>query len=117
MYEHRTAPLLPRHLFWRRMLRHGGMALLAVVVSLAAGTTGYHALGELPWVNAFENASMILAGMGPADPIDSNAGKIFASLFALYSGVVFLLVAGVLVTPVFHRMLHHFHLESGERSR
>ena len=99
------------------MLRHGGMALLAVVVSLAAGTVGYHTLGELPWVNAFENASMILAGMGPADPIDSTPGKIFASLYALYSGVVFLLVAGVLVTPVFHRMLHRFHLERGERSR
>ena len=117
MYEHHSAPLLPRQFFWRRMLRHGGMALLAVVVSLAAGTVGYHALGALPWVNAFENASMILAGMGPADPIASTAGKIFASLYALYSGIVFLLVAGVLVTPVFHRMLHRFHLERSERSR
>ncbi|MHB0962237.1 MAG: hypothetical protein ACYC5V_03385 [Gemmatimonadaceae bacterium] len=117
MYEHHSAPLLPRQLFWRRMLRHGGMALLAVVVSLSAGTVGYHELGELPLVNAFENASMILAGMGPADPIASTAGKIFASLYALYSGIVFLLVAGVLVTPVFHRMLHRFHLERSERSR
>jgi hypothetical protein len=117
MYEHHSAPLLPRHLFWRRMLRHGGMALLAVVISLIAGTAGYHTLGGLPWVNAFENASMILAGMGPADPIHSTVGKIFASLFALYSGVVFLLVAGMLVTPVFHRLLHHFHLERNERSR
>lgn len=117
MYEHRSAPLLPRHLFWRRMLRHGGMALLAVVVSLAAGTVGYHTLGKLPWVSAFENASMILAGMGPADPIDSTAGKIFASLFALYSGVIFLLVAGMLVTPAFHRLLHRFHLERSEHTR
>lgn len=117
MYEHRTAPLLPRRLFWRRMVRHGGMALLAVVISLAAGTMGYHALGGLSWVSALENASMILAGMGPVDPIDSTAGKVFASLFALYSGVIFLLVAGMLFTPVFHRLLHHFHLERSEHSR
>lgn len=117
MYEHRTAPLLPRRLVWRRMVRHGGMALLAVVISLAAGTMGYHALGGLPWVSALENASMILAGMGPVDPIDSTAGKVFASLFALDSGVIFLLVAGMRFTPVFHRLLHHFHLERSEHSR
>ena len=117
MYEHHTAPLLPRRLFWRRMLRHGGMALAAMIVSLFAGTAGYHLFGELPWVDALENASMILGGMGPVDPIKSTAGKLFASGYALYSGVFFLLIAGVLLAPVFHRLIHHFHLDRSERSR
>ncbi|MDP1891420.1 MAG: hypothetical protein Q8K55_11070 [Gemmatimonadaceae bacterium] len=99
------------------MLRHGGAALAAMVVSLFAGTAGYHVLGELPWVDALENASMILGGMGPVDPIRSTAGKLFASGYALYSGVFFLLIAGVLLAPVFHRLMHHFHLDRNERSR
>lgn len=99
------------------MLRHGGAALLAIAVSLAAGTVGYHALGDLAWVDAFENASMILGGMGPVDPITRTSGKLFASFYALYSGVVFLVVAGLLFTPVLHRLLHHFHLERNGRSR
>ncbi|MHB1096993.1 MAG: hypothetical protein ACYC3F_12555 [Gemmatimonadaceae bacterium] len=117
MYEHHTAPLLSRRLFWRRMLQHGGMALAAMIVSLFAGTVGYHLLGELPWVDALENASMILGGMGPVDPINSTAGKLFASGYALYSGVFFLLIAGVLLAPVFHRLMHHFHIDRNERSR
>lgn len=115
MYEHHSAPLLSRRQFWRRMLRHGGAAVAAIGVSLAAGTVGYHVLGNLEWVDAFENASMILGGMGPVDPIASVAGKLFASFYALYSGVFFLLIAGLLFTPVVHRLLHHFHLERTER--
>jgi len=115
MYEHRSAPLLARQLFWRRMVTHGGGATAVIAVSLYAGTVGYHVLGELAWVDAFENASMILGGMGPVDPIASTAGKLFASFYALYSGVIFLLVAGLMVAPVFHRLLHHFHLEDGRR--
>lgn len=117
MYEHHTAPLLPRRLFWRRMLQHGGAALAAMIVSLFAGTVGYHVLGELPWVDALENASMILGGMGPVDPIGSTGGKLFASGYALYSGVFFLLIAGVILAPVFHRLMHHFHLDRSEQSR
>ena len=117
MYEHHSAPLLSRRLFWRRMLRHGGVAVAAIAVSLGAGTVGYHALGGLGWVDAFENASMILGGMGPVDPITATSGKLFASFYALYSGVIFLAVAGLLFTPVLHRLLHHFHVERHERSR
>ena len=113
MYEHRRSPLLAARLFWRRMARHGGAALGIIVISLSGGTAGYHTLGSLPWVDAFENASMILGGMGPVDPISSTAGKLFASFYALYSGVIFLLIAGLMVAPVFHRILHHFHLERG----
>ncbi|MHB8840056.1 MAG: hypothetical protein ACYC7F_14025 [Gemmatimonadaceae bacterium] len=117
MYEHHSAPLLPRHLFWRRMLQHGGVAAAMIAVSLAAGTVGYHVLGELAWVDAFENASMILGGMGPVDPITETSGKLFASFYALYSGVIFLVIAGVLFTPVLHRVMHHFHLDRNGRSK
>ena len=115
MYEHRSTPLLERRLFWRRMAGHVGAALIIMTLSLAAGTLGYHVLGRLGWVSAFENASMILGGMGPVDVLATTAGKMFAAFYALYSGVVFLIAAGLLVAPVFHRMLHHFHLESGGR--
>jgi len=111
MYEHRTAPILSIRLFWRRMARHGGAAALIILVSLGAGMVGYHALGHMHWVDAFLNASMILGGMGPVDVMTTSAGKIFAGMYALYSGVLFLLVAGILVAPVFHRMLHYFHLQ------
>lgn len=93
MYEHHSSPLLAHALFWRRMVQHGGAATAVIAVSLYAGTLGYHVLGQLAWVDAFENASMILGGMGPVDPIASTGGKLFASFYALYSGVVFLFVA------------------------
>ncbi|MHB1312502.1 MAG: hypothetical protein ACYC3L_10855 [Gemmatimonadaceae bacterium] len=115
LYEHRSAPLLSLRLFWRRMARHGGAAALIILVSLFGGMAGYHQLGPMPWVDAFLNAAMILGGMGPVDPMTTSAGKLFSGLYALYSGVVFLLVAGILVAPVFHRMLHRFHLEREDR--
>ncbi len=116
LYEHRSVPLLPVRLFWRRMARHGGAAAAIVLASLYGGTVGYHVLGRLPWIDAFLNASMILGGMGPVDALVSSKAKLFAALFALYSGVVFLLVAGILVAPVFHRILHYFHMEREDRT-
>ncbi len=117
MYERRNAPLLPLHLFWRRMLRHGGAAVGIIVVSLGVGTAGYHLLGGLGWLDAFENASMILGGMGPVDPISTPSGKVFAALYALYSGLIVLVIAGIMFSPLFHRLMHHFHLESTESSK
>ena len=84
-----------------------------VIVSLAVGMCGYHFLEKLPWIDALLNASMILGGMGPVDPVKSAAGKIFASLYALYSGLAIISVAGLLLAPVVHRLLHKFHVESG----
>ena len=75
---------------------------------------GYHELGNLSWVDSFVNASMILGGMGPVDPLQSDAAKIFAGLYALCSGLIFLLVSAVLLAPILHRFLHHFHLEMEE---
>ena len=111
MYEHRHEPLLPFAAFIRRWLRHAGIAIGVVVGSIAIGMLGYHFLEGLDWVDALLNSTMLLGGMGPVNELHTFWGKIFASLYALYSGIVFLVVAGVLFAPVFHRFLHHFHLE------
>ncbi len=111
MYEHRRAPLLPRHRFLRRVARNFLWASGLVAGSLVLGTGGYHLFGGLGWLDAFLNASMILTGMGPVDRIESPAGKIFAACYALFSGIMFLTSASVLIAPVFHRFIHRFHLE------
>jgi len=82
-----------------------------ILFSLAVGVIGYHAIGGLPWVDSILNASMILTGMGPVDPMRTAAAKLFASAYAIFSGVAFLTSVGVLLAPLFHRFLHHFHLE------
>ena len=89
-----------------------GASLLAG--SLAFGMVGYHDLEGLPWVDAFLNASMLLGGMGPVDMPHTEAGKLFAGLYALYSGMLFLVLAALILAPVFHRVLHRFHLEDIE---
>ena len=109
--EHRSESLLARPLFVRRMVRWGVMAGVVLIGSLALGVCGYHFIEGLPWIDALLNASMILGGMGPVDPIHTQAGKLFASFYALYSGLAIISVAGLLIAPAFHRMLHRFHLE------
>lgn len=114
MYEHHRQPLASRKTFTRRLLNNGIVALGVLLVSLGIGMGGYHFLENLSWVDALLNASMILGGMGPVSPLQTEAGKIFASFYALYSGVVLLASVGVLATPILHRFLHHFHLQDGE---
>lgn len=80
-------------------------------LSLSLGSLGYHYLGELSWIDALLNAAMILTGMGPVDRMPSTSGKLFAAGYALYSGVAFISMVGVLVAPVFHRILHAFHVD------
>lgn len=111
MFEHRHEPLLPRSEFYRRMLLYTGFATAIIVVSLLIGILGYHYFEGLAWIDALVNASMLLGGMGPVNPLHSTAGKLFASFYALFSGMVLLVAVGVLVAPVFHRILHRFHLE------
>jgi hypothetical protein len=110
MYEHRTAPLAPRNVFAARLFRNAGLAAAMLAASLAIGTVGYHAFEDLAWVDAFLNASMILNGMGPVDTLHTMGGKIFAALYAIYSGLAFLTIVAVLLVPVIHRGLHRFHL-------
>jgi hypothetical protein len=103
--------LLPRREFIRRLgwsITAGGTL---IAVSLSIGMVGYHTLAGLSWVDAFLDASMILSGMGPLAPLQTNAAKIFAGCYALYSGLALLTTAGVILAPVVHRVLHKFHLE------
>lgn len=97
--------------FWRHLARQGSWAALLVTVSLMGGTLGFHLFSRQLWVDAFLNASMLLGGMGPVGDLGPSAGKLFAAVYALYAGLMFLVVAGLLVTPVFHRVLHRFHVE------
>jgi hypothetical protein len=113
MYEHRKQKLIPRDAFVKRMARHGVWAMLMVAGSLVMGTLGFHALSGQPWIDALLNSAMLLGGMGPVGDLGQTAGKLFASFYALYAGLLFLVVAGLLLAPVFHRMIHHFHLDSG----
>ena len=117
MYEHRTQPLLSRPLFVRRMLRHASVALAVMAGSLLVGVLGYHLAEGLSWLDALLNASMILGGMGPVDPLHTTAGKLFASCYALFSGVVFLAISGILLAPLAHRLLHRMHMETGGPSK
>ena len=112
MFEHRSEPLLPRAAFLRRMARHGIIALCIDAGSLAIGILGYHVFEGLSWIDSLLNASMLLGGMGPVNELHTTAGKLFASFYAIYCGVIFLIVAGVLLAPIIHRFMHHFHLET-----
>ena len=110
-YERMHQQLLPLHQFGLRLAAHALLALSLVAISLGAGAIGYHALAHLNWVDSFLNAAMILTGMGPVDPMPSDAAKIFATCYAIFSGVAFLSIVGLLMAPIVHRFLHHFHLE------
>ena len=110
MFEHRRAPLASRAVFLLRLLRSVFIAGGVVLVSLVIGAVGYHGFEGLSWLQATLNASMILTGMGPVDELHTTGGKVFATLYALYSGVAFLTVVAVLFAPVAHRFLHRFHL-------
>jgi hypothetical protein len=111
MFEHRTDPLLPRHHFLYRVLVYSALASLVVGAALGLGVAGYHYLGGLPWIDALVNASMILGGMGPVDPISSHAGKLFASFYALFSGLLFIGAASLVLAPFVHRIMHKLHLD------
>ncbi len=112
MYEHRREPLLPFPVFLRRVLNSACMAVAVVTTALGIGVLGYHALENIPWVDAVLNASMILGGMGPVTELHTVAGKLFASAYALFSGIVFITTSGILLAPFVHRLLHRFHLET-----
>ncbi len=111
MYEHKSEPLLPLRGFARRLLAHLLIGMALILGSLGIGVAGYHFLEDLSWLDALLNASMILGGMGPVNMIRTPAGKIFASFYALFSGVVFLVIVGIIMAPIGHRLLHGLHLE------
>lgn len=112
-YEHRDEPLLPWRIFWLRRVGKTFVAGAAVIaISLVVGILGYRLTEGMDWLDAFLNASMILGGMGPVDTLHTVAGKLFAGIYALYSGLVLVATAGLLFAPFLHRLLHRFHLEN-----
>ena len=111
MYERHNQPLIPRKAFVRRVASHALLALGLLILSLGIGVLGYRGFEKLSWLDSLLNASMLLGGMGEINPLLTVGGKLFASFYSLFSGIVFLVVAGLLVAPVAHRILHRMHLE------
>lgn len=110
-YESRRTRPLSRRQFALRLALHGALALLLALLSLLAGMAGYEYFENLSWRDAFLNAAMLLGGMGPVNMPVTDAGKIFSGLYALYSGLVFLICLGIMLAPILHRLLHVFHWE------
>lgn len=114
VYEHVSQPVAQLPEYLRRQLRSLAIGLTMVLVALLAGMVGYHRLVALSWIDSFLNASMILAGMGPMAAPATDAGKIFAGVYALFSGVAVLAIAGVIAAPLVHRFLHRMHADSDD---
>jgi hypothetical protein len=106
-----AAHLAPRAIFLSRVSRSALLALAMLLGTLAAGTVGYHFIDAFAWLDAFHQSAMLLAGMGPVKEINTTAGKLFDSIYALFCAVILLGASGVLFTPLIHRILHRFHLE------
>jgi hypothetical protein len=112
MFERKGEMIISRKRFWNRQLRFTLYAVGILLFSLILGILGYMITAQLGFVDALLNASMILTGMGPVNPMTDNASKIFASFYAIYSGVAFLSVIGVFIAPIVHRFMHKIHLEN-----
>ena len=114
MFEKRHEKLAPVSVFVGRIIASIAIAGVLVLVALFIGIAGYHWLGGFDWINSLLEASMILGGMGPVNPVTSTGAKIFASAYALFSGLVFIAVLGIVLAPITHRMLHKFHVADEE---
>jgi hypothetical protein len=110
MYEHHRQPLASLPTFIKRMVACFAISQCLAGIALLIGMVGYHILAGLGWVDSFENAAMILGGMGPVDPMTTTSAKIFAGLYAIFSGLMFLAIMGIVLAPIFHRVMHKFHL-------
>src|SRR6187551_3688774 len=114
-FEHHAQSVISLRQFVIRLAHSSIVAVLLVAVSLCAGMLGYHLLEGVSWIDAFLNAAMLLGGMGPVNLPVTYGGKLFAGLYALYCGLVVIFVAGILLAPVAHRVLHKFHMEGRHR--
>jgi hypothetical protein len=113
-YEHRLTPVISRQRFVQRMFRHIAVAIALISIAWAIGIIGYHFTEHFSWLDATINAAMILGGMGPVDHVNTTAGKLFASFYALFSGIFFIAIAGIVLAPITHRLLHTLHVDERE---
>jgi hypothetical protein len=111
MYEHKKQPLLPLRSYYGRLFKHILIALGVISVWLAIGSVCYHFTDKVQWIDAFHNASMIVSGMGPVIEFHTVEGKLFSSIYALISGILFIGISGIILAPVIHRLFHRLHLE------
>ena len=109
--------LAPLDVYLRRQIWHAAIAFALILFAIGIGLAGYHWIAGLPWIDALLNACMILGGMGPVDTMTNTAAKLFASGYALFGGVVFMLTMGLILTPLVHRLLHRLHIEEDKRRR
>ena len=112
--EHRWQPLAPRLVFARRLAKNVGLALALILVSLAVGVFGYRYFEGLDWSRSFGHAAMILGGMGPYGEPKNESSEVFEGVYALYAGLVLVGVTGLILTPVFHPVMHQLHVPDGE---
>jgi hypothetical protein len=112
MFEHYKEPLLPQTKFIARLAANAVAGIIITVMTLAIGMVGYHNLEHMSWTDSFANAAMILSGMGPLTSLQTQPGKIFAGVYALFSGLILIVIIGVIFAPLVHRFLHRFHLQS-----
>jgi hypothetical protein len=115
-FERRGQKLAPRYIFAKRLAVNIGIALVVVLVSLSVGMLGYHRFEGLDWLRSFSHAAMILGGMGPYEEPKSNSGELFEGFYALYSGLLLVGVTGLILSPVFHRVMHQFHLPDDDEA-
>jgi len=117
MFEHRHQQIVPVSVFIKRLAGFFGIAILLIFFALSIGIAGYHWIAGFGWVDSLLNASMILGGMGPVNPLTNMAAKIFASFYALFCGLIFIAVMGIILSPIMHRMLHKFHMDDKDLQR
>lgn len=115
MFEHRHEPLISKRQFYIRVGYFALAAAVLLAISWFIGILGYHYFENLSWIDSTLNSAMILGGMGPVNELYTNAGKIFASIYAIFSGVIFLISVGVILAPVIHRLFHRFHVQQDKQ--
>ncbi|MDQ0466143.1 hypothetical protein QO010_003936 [Caulobacter ginsengisoli] len=109
-YERKGEPLASRGVFLMRLVGNGVVSLIIIGVSVVGGMAGYHYTEHMSWLDAFANAAMIASGMGPLAPLETVAGKWFAGMYALYSGLVLVGASGLVLAPILHRVMHSLHV-------
>ncbi len=112
MFERHCEKLLPRRKFLRRLAKFALISIALIIISLFIGMAGYRSFEGLSWVDSFMNAAMLMGGMGQVNSLQTDTGKVFAGIYAMYCGMVVLIAVGIFAVPIVHRFLHHFHLES-----